>query len=102
MVEDPAGNRHRAGTVSNQSNPGAAAAFGRVCVLRVLAMPLTGGFAALLLATLPGFFTFSRSSLSEVSASLLIVLAFMFAHLGVKEERRWKIYLSAVNFLVFH
>jgi hypothetical protein len=61
-----------------------------------LAMPLTGGFAVLLLATLPGFFTFCRSSLSEVSASLLIVLAFMFAYLGLKEERRWKIYLSAV------
>jgi len=61
-----------------------------------LAMPLTGGFAALLLATLPGFFTFCRSSLSEVSASLLIVLAFMFAYLGVQEERRWKIYLSAI------
>jgi hypothetical protein len=61
-----------------------------------LAMPLTGGFAALLLATLPGFFTFCRSSLSEVSASLMIVLAFMFAYLGFKEERRWKIYLSAV------
>src|SRR5881296_2607014 len=61
-----------------------------------LAMPLTGGFAVLLLATLPGFFTFCRSSLSEVSASLSIVLAFMFAYLGVKEERRWKIYLSAV------
>src|SRR6266571_4319913 len=60
-----------------------------------LAMPLTGGFAVLLLATLPGFFTFCRSSLSEVSASLLIVLAFMFGYLGVKEERRWKIYLSA-------
>src|SRR5438132_9774789 len=61
-----------------------------------LAMPLTGGFAVLLLATLPGFFAFCRSSLSEVSASLLVVLAFMFAYLGVKEERRWKIYLSAV------
>jgi hypothetical protein len=61
-----------------------------------LAMPLTGGVAVLLLATLPGFFTFCRSSLSEVSASLLIILAFMFAYLGVKEERRWKIYLSAV------
>jgi len=61
-----------------------------------LAMPLTGGFAVLLVATLPGFFTFCRSSLSEVSASVLIVLAFMFAYLGVKEERRWKIYLSAV------
>jgi hypothetical protein len=61
-----------------------------------LAKPLMGGFAVLLLATLPGFFTFCRSSLSEVSASLLIVLAFMFVYLGVKEERRWKIYLSAV------
>ena len=61
-----------------------------------LAMPLTGGFAVLLLATFPGFFTFCRSSLSDVSASLLIVLTFMFAYLGVKEERRWKIYLSAV------
>ncbi|MGC2353729.1 MAG: hypothetical protein WA496_10050, partial [Candidatus Udaeobacter sp.] len=61
-----------------------------------LAMPLTGGFAVLLLATLPGFFTFSRSSLSEISASVLIVLSFMFAYLGFKEERRWKIYLSAV------
>src|SRR6266496_69356 len=61
-----------------------------------LAKPLMGGFAVLLLATLPGFFTFCRSSLSEVSASLLIVLAFMFAYLGVQEERRWKIYLSAI------
>lgn len=61
-----------------------------------LAMPLTGGFAALLLATLPGFFTFCRSSLSEISASLLIVLAFMLAYLGLKAERRWRIYLSAV------
>ncbi len=61
-----------------------------------LAMPLSGGFAALLLATLPGFFTFCRSSMSEVSTSVLIVLAFMFAYLGLKQERRWKIYLSAV------
>jgi hypothetical protein len=61
-----------------------------------LAMPLTGGFAALLLVTLPGFFTFCRSPLSEISASAFVVLAFMFAYLGLKEERRWKIYLSAV------
>ena len=61
-----------------------------------LAMPLSGGFAALLLATLPGFFTFCRSSLSEISASTLVALAFMFAYLGLKEERRWKIYLSAI------
>jgi len=63
-----------------------------------LAMPLTGGFAALLLATLPGFFTFCRSSMSEISASLLIVFAFMFAYLGLAEECRWKIYFSAVLF----
>src|SRR6266496_4336942 len=61
-----------------------------------LAMPLTGGFAVLLLATLPVFFTFCRSSMSEISASALIVLAFIFTYLGLKEERRWKIYLSAV------
>jgi len=61
-----------------------------------LAMPLTGGFAALLLATLPGFFTFCRSSVSDLSASLFVALAFMFAYLGFKEERRWKLYLSAV------
>lgn len=60
-----------------------------------LAMPLTGGFAALLLATLPGFFIFCRSSMSEISASALVVFAFMFAYLGLKEERRWKIYVSA-------
>src|SRR5438067_25330 len=52
-----------------------------------LAMPLTGGFAVLLLATLPGFFTFCRSSLSEVSASLLFVLAIFrktFSYFGEK------------------
>jgi hypothetical protein len=61
-----------------------------------LGMPLTGGSAALLLATLPGFFTFCRSPLSDISASAFAMLAFMFAYLGLKEERRWKIYLSAV------
>src|SRR6266446_5920343 len=61
-----------------------------------LAMPLMGGFAALLLATLPGFFTFCRSSLSDLSASSFVVLAFMFAYIGFKEERRWKLYFSAV------
>ena len=53
-----------------------------------LAMPLTGGFAALLLATLPGFFTFCRSPLSDISTSALVAIAFMFAYLGLKEERR--------------
>jgi hypothetical protein len=61
-----------------------------------LTMPVTGGLAVLLLATLPSFFTSCRSSLSEISTSALFVLAFMFAYLGLKEERRWKIYLSAI------
>jgi hypothetical protein len=60
-----------------------------------LAKPLMGGLAAVLLATLPAFFTFCRSSLSEISALALIVVAFMFAYLGLTGERRWKIYLSA-------
>ena len=60
-----------------------------------LAMPLTGGLAVFLLATLPGFSTFSRSSLSEMSVCLFIVTAFMLAYLGLQEERRWKIYVSA-------
>jgi hypothetical protein len=61
-----------------------------------LALPLTGGLAALLLSTLPGFFTLCRSSLSEISGSALVVLAFVFAYLGLKEQLRWKIYLSAL------
>jgi hypothetical protein len=61
-----------------------------------LAMPLTGGFASLLLATMPGFVTFCRSSMSEISVSALVAFAFMCTHLGLKEERRWKIYLSAI------
>jgi hypothetical protein len=69
--------------------------FGVFSFYLYLAMPLTGGFAALLLATLPGFFTFCRAPLSEISASAFVALAFMFAYLGLKEERRWKIYLSA-------
>jgi len=61
-----------------------------------LAMPFAGGVAALMVATLPAFFTFCRSPFSEISATTVVVLAFMFAYLGLTEERRWKIYLSAV------
>lgn len=60
-----------------------------------LAKPLTGGFAAILLATLPGFSTFCRSPMSEISGAGFVALAFMFAYLGLKEKRRWKIYASA-------
>ena len=96
LAEDPSRGRFHPCSVSDKPNDRPAFAPGHVWILRLLEMPLTGGFAALLLATLPGFFTFCRSSMSEISASALIVLAFMFAYLGLKEERRWKIYLSAI------
>jgi hypothetical protein len=60
-----------------------------------LAKPLSGGFAAILLATLPAFFTFCRSPMSEIAGAGFVALAFMFAYLGLKEKRRWKIYASA-------
>jgi hypothetical protein len=69
--------------------------FGAFGFYLYLAKPLMGGSATVLLATLPAFFTYCRSSLSELSASAFVALAFMFAYLGLKEERRWKIYASA-------
>jgi hypothetical protein len=60
-----------------------------------LAMPLTGGFAVLLLATLPAFFTYCRSSMSDISASALFAFAFVFVYLGLRDERRWQLYLAA-------
>jgi 4-amino-4-deoxy-L-arabinose transferase-like glycosyltransferase len=60
-----------------------------------LARPLTGGFAALLLATLPAFFTYCRSSLSDISASAFVVLAFMFAYTGSEGGTPLENHLSA-------
>ena len=96
MAEDSPSNAFRSGPVSDESDNRPASAFDRVYLLRISGDAINGGVAALLLATLPGFFTFCRSSLSDLSASLFVVLAFMFAYLGFKEERRWKLYLSAV------
>jgi len=69
------------------------AIFGFYCYI---GMELTGGFAVALLATLPGFFNFCRSSTSELSASAFVALAFMFAYLGLKEDRRVSSYASAI------
>jgi hypothetical protein len=57
--------------------------------------PMTAGLASLLLATLPAFVTYCRSSISDISASALTVLAFLFAHLGLARQKRWPIYLAA-------
>ena len=61
-----------------------------------LAMPISGGFAVLLLATMPAFFTFCRSSISDITGSTFVVFAFIFVYLGLEEERRWKIYFGAI------
>lgn len=57
--------------------------------------PMTAGLASLLLATLPAFLTYCRSSLSDISASALTALAFLFAYLGLARQQRWPIYLAA-------
>jgi 4-amino-4-deoxy-L-arabinose transferase-like glycosyltransferase len=61
-----------------------------------LAMPISGGFAVLLLATMPAFFTLCRASLSDITGSTFVVFAFVFVYLGLEERRRWKIYLGAI------
>jgi hypothetical protein len=61
-----------------------------------LAMPIAGGFAVLLLATMPGFFTFCRSSMGEITGSAFSVFAFVLVYLGLEEKRRGQIYLAAV------
>jgi hypothetical protein len=60
-----------------------------------LARPIAGGIAALLLSTLPGFFTYCRSSMSEISAAALAVTVFILIYFGLAEKRRWQIYLGA-------
>lgn len=59
-------------------------------------VPVSGGVGALLLVTLPAFFTFCRSSLSEVSGSALVALAFVFVYLGLRANRRWPIYAASI------
>ncbi|MFN2508581.1 MAG: hypothetical protein ABR589_07395 [Chthoniobacterales bacterium] len=57
--------------------------------------PITGGLAALLLATLPGFFTFCRAPMSEISACALVALAFALVYFGLSRKSRWQLYLAA-------
>ena len=57
--------------------------------------PLAGGLATLLLATQPAFITFSRSSMSDLSAGAVTVLAFALVYLGLAWRRRWLIYSAA-------
>lgn len=61
-----------------------------------LGKPIFGGCATLLLATLPAFVTYCRSSMSEIGASAFAVTAFVFVYLGLKRQHRWQIYVAAV------
>ena len=58
--------------------------------------PLAGGLAPLLLATQPSFVSFSRSSLSDLSGAVAVVLAFALVYFGISRMRRWPIYYAAI------
>ena len=62
----------------------------------VIGRPLTGGLAALLIATQPAFITFSRSSMSDLSGAALVVLVFALVYLGLASDRRLLIYYAAI------
>lgn len=70
------------------------AAFATYSIVR---KPITAGLAALLLATLPGFFTYCRASLSEISASAAIATAFVLVYFGLARKTRWQLYLAAAT-----
>lgn len=57
--------------------------------------PLGAGVATLLLATLPGFVAYARSSMSEISGIALVAWAFMAAYQGVQARQRKWLYLCA-------
>lgn len=58
--------------------------------------PIAAGLWGLFLATLPAFVTFSRSSMSDLSAAAGIVIAYAAVYSGLRWKRRWPIYLAAV------
>ena len=58
--------------------------------------PVAGGLATVLLATQPAFISFSRSSMSDLSGSAAVVLAFALVYVGLTSVRRWPIYCAAI------
>jgi hypothetical protein len=58
--------------------------------------PIAGGLATVLLATQPAFISFSRSSMSDLSGSAAVVLAFALVYVGLSSVRRWPIYCAAI------
>ncbi|MEO5717593.1 MAG: hypothetical protein ABIR29_03365, partial [Chthoniobacterales bacterium] len=58
--------------------------------------PLAAGWASLLLTTQPAFVTFSRSSMSDLSAGAVTILSFALVYLGYRWLRRWPVYTAAI------
>jgi Dolichyl-phosphate-mannose-protein mannosyltransferase len=58
--------------------------------------PIDGGMTVLLIATLPAFVSFSRSSLSDLSAAVAVGTTFSLIYLGLQEHKRWIVYLAAI------
>ncbi len=58
--------------------------------------PFEGGVASLLLATLPGFVSYSRSSISDLSAGTFSLACFVLVALGFLERKRWLIYAGVL------
>lgn len=59
--------------------------------------PLAGGFSALLLATLPGFITNSRSPMADLCGATFVVFAFLALYSGWKHRQARWMYLAAVG-----
>ncbi len=61
-----------------------------------LKRPLAAGLAALTLATMPAFVTYSHSSLSDLAGAGISLLAFGLMFLGLSKRQRVYIYAAAV------
>jgi hypothetical protein len=56
---------------------------------------IMAGAVVLLLATMPIFILFSRSSMSDLSGSAMVLMAFVSAYFGLTRRMRWPIYMAA-------
>ena len=71
VAEDPAGSRRRAGTISHESNSGAAPAFGRICFLHIPGDAVDGRFCGLVTGNAPRLLYF-LSFVTKRSECLLV------------------------------
>src|SRR5262249_48243132 len=62
----------------------------------MIGKPLAGGLGTLLLATQPAFISFSRSSMSDLSAAAAALAVFGLIYVGLTRMRRWPVYTAAI------